>query len=117
VRLKINNRIGDAMALTTEEKNKMLEMLASPVQGQAQQGARPPMFGMIKIETLVQYRDKSDEEILAELKVYSTRKQEALQKRRNDLAAALTTLDAQLASVKSVEPKEEELLPKDVPQG
>jgi hypothetical protein len=68
---------------------------------------------MVKVATLIAYRDKTDEEIQAELKLYSVRKTEALQKRRNDLAAALTTLDAQLASVKPVE----EVLPKDVPQG
>ena len=99
--------------LTVAEKDSLLEMLASPVQGQAQAGQRPPTFGMVKVATLIAYRDKTDEEIQAELKLYSVRKTEALQKRRNDLAAALTTLDAQLASVKPVE----EVLPKDVPQG
>ena len=74
----------------------MLEMLANPVQGQAQAGQRPPMFGMVKINTLVEYRGKSDEEIRAELALFDVRKKEALQKRRDELVKALASVDAQL---------------------
>lgn len=88
--------------LTLAEKNKMLEMLANPVQGQAQAGHRPPVFGMVRIDALVQYRDKSDEAIRAELAVYDAKKKEAIEKQLAQIEASKARMEAELAKLTPV---------------
>jgi len=87
------------MALTIEEKNKMLEMLANPVQGQAVQGGRAPMYGMIRIETLVEYRGKTDEMIKAELALYDIKKKEAIEKQLVLINENKSKMEAELAKL------------------
>jgi hypothetical protein len=84
------------MALTIEEKNKMLEMLANPIRGQAQTGVTPQTFGMVKVSTLIQYREKPDEEIRAELELFTVRKRQAIQKQLDLIEANRIKLLAQL---------------------
>jgi len=88
--------------LTLEEKNKMLEMLANPVQGQAPVGQRPPMFGMVKIETLVEYRSKTDEIIRAELALYDLKKKEAIEKQLEQINANKARMEQELAKLTQV---------------
>jgi hypothetical protein len=85
------------MSLSIEEKNKMLEMLGAPVQGQAQAGIRPQVVGVVRITDLVNYRTKTDEEIRAELFLYDLRKKEALQTRLAQIEASKAKLSAELA--------------------
>ena len=87
------------MALTREELDRALEMMASPVQGQAQAGARPPMFGMVKLSDLKALREKTDEVVRAELALYDVKKKEAIQKQLAQIEQNKLKMEAELAKL------------------